>query len=243
MFSGKLLCLSEPPEPHQGNENNNRTFLSLCVCVCVCVCAHAHMCARVCMQPTALNSLPGMQYSINVYHKNHDYSSRQVQFQHLELSKPLLEITLVLSMASADSTQPLSPCSDDLQWCTSLADSFFFFFLFLWLHWVFVAAHGLSLVVVSGGYSSLQCAGFSLWWLLLLQSTGSRHAGFSSCSTRAQQLWFAGSGAQAQQLWLTGLVALRHVGSSQTRDQTHVPCIGRQILNHCATSGGKSLYR
>ena len=41
--------------------------------------------------------------------------------------------------------------------------------------------------------------------------------------------------AQAQQLWLTGLVALWHVGSSQTRARTRVPCIGRQILNHCAT--------
>ena len=40
----------------------------------------------------------------------------------------------------------------------------------------------LSLVVVSGGYSSLQCTGFSLHWLLLLWSTGSRRAGFSSCS-------------------------------------------------------------
>ena len=41
--------------------------------------------------------------------------------------------------------------------------------------------------------------------------------------------------AQAQQLWLTGPVAPRHVGSSQTRARTRVPCIGRQILNHCAT--------
>ena len=41
--------------------------------------------------------------------------------------------------------------------------------------------------------------------------------------------------AQAQQLWLTGLVAPRHVGSSQTRARTRVPCIGRQTLNHCAT--------
>ena len=32
-----------------------------------------------------------------------------------------------------------------------------------------------------------------------------------------------------------GLVAPRHVGSSQTRARTRVPCIGRQILNHCAT--------
>ena len=32
-----------------------------------------------------------------------------------------------------------------------------------------------------------------------------------------------------------GLVALWHVGSSQTRVRTHVPCIGRRIPNHCAT--------
>ena len=59
-------------------------------------------------------------------------------------------------------------------------------FIYFWLRWVFVAACGLSLVASSGGYSSLQCAGFSLWWLLLLQSMGSRCAGFSSCGTWAQ---------------------------------------------------------
>ena len=36
-------------------------------------------------------------------------------------------------------------------------------------------------------------------------------------------------------MWLTGLVAPRHVGSSQTRARTRVPCTGRQTLNHCAT--------
>ena len=50
-----------------------------------------------------------------------------------------------------------------------------------------------------------------------------------------QQLWLVGSRKQAQQLWPTGLVAPWHMGSSQTRDRTHVPCIGRRILNHCAT--------
>ena len=62
----------------------------------------------------------------------------------------------------------------------------FFFLIYFWLHWVFVAVRRLSLVAVSGGYSSLWCAGFSLWWLLPLQSTGSRCSGFSSCSTQAQ---------------------------------------------------------
>ena len=36
-------------------------------------------------------------------------------------------------------------------------------------------------------------------------------------------------------MWLTGPVAPRHMGSSQTRARTRVPCIGRQTLNHCAT--------
>ena len=43
------------------------------------------------------------------------------------------------------------------------------------------------------------------------------------------------SRAQAQQLWRTGLVTPQHVGSSWTRAQTRVPCIGRWILNHCTT--------
>ena len=36
--------------------------------------------------------------------------------------------------------------------------------------------HRLSLVVVSGDYSSLQCSHFSLWRLLLLWSTGFRRS-------------------------------------------------------------------
>ena len=49
----------------------------------------------------------------------------------------------------------------------------YFYFIF-WLCWVFVIACGLSPVVVNTGYSSLRCVGFSLRWLLFLQSTGSR---------------------------------------------------------------------
>ena len=54
---------------------------------------------------------------------------------------------------------------------------YFFKFIYFWLHWVFVAVRGLSPVAVSRGHSSLQCAGLSLRWLLLLWSMGSRHAG------------------------------------------------------------------
>ena len=77
-------------------------------------------------------------------------------------------------------------------------------YLFL-VHWVFVAVRGLSLVAVSGGYSSLRCVGFSLWcaglslrWFLLLRSMGSRRMDFSSCGSWAQELWLAGSRVQAQ---------------------------------------------
>ena len=38
-----------------------------------------------------------------------------------------------------------------------------------------------------------------------------------------------------------GPVAPRHVGSSQTRARTRVPCIGRQIPNHCATREAQPL--
>ena len=90
-----------------------------------------------------------------------------------------------------------------------------------------VAAHRLSLVAVSRGYSLLRCMGFSLRWLLVAEH------GLQACGL--QQLQLAGSRAQAQQSWYTGLVAPQHVGSSCTRAQTHVPCTGRQSPNHCTT--------
>ena len=57
--------------------------------------------------------------------------------------------------------------------------------------------HRLSLVVVSRGYSLLQCLGFSLRWSLLLWSTGSRSKGFSRCSSWALQHRLNSCGAWA----------------------------------------------
>ena len=57
--------------------------------------------------------------------------------------------------------------------------------------------HRLSLVVASRGYSSLWCTGFSLRWLLLLRSMGSRCAGFTSCGSRALECRLSGCGAWA----------------------------------------------
>ena len=68
---------------------------------------------------------------------------------------------------------------------------------------------GFSLVVVNWGCSlaPVVVLGFSLPWLLLLQSTASRCEGFSSCGSLALENELSSCG--------TGLVALRHVGSSR----------------------------
>ena len=87
--------------------------------------------------------------------------------------------------------------------------------------------------------SSFLCEGF-----LQLRQAGatlhrsaqaSHYRGLSCCGAQAPD-------AQAQQLWLTGPVTPRHVGSSQARARTRVPCAGRQTLNHCATGEAPSSF-
>ena len=66
---------------------------------------------------------------------------------------------------------------------------------------------------------------------------------FPHCT--GSSLWYAGSLLWHLQasltvvcgLWLqcTGLVAPQHVGIIPQRDQTHIPCVGRQIINHWLT--------
>ena len=71
--------------------------------------------------------------------------------------------------------------SETIVWSSNI----FIYLLIFELRWVFFAASGLSLVAVSRDYSSLRHTGFSLWWLLLLQSTGSRAHGLSTCCSWA----------------------------------------------------------
>ena len=106
------------------------------------------------------------------------------------------------------------------------------FYLFIYL-----------LIMVCVG-SLLLCTGLLQLWqagaTLRCGARASHCGGFPCCGARtlgkrAQQLWHTDSRAQAQQLWRTGLVAPWHVGSSQTRARTRVPCIARWILNLCAT--------
>ena len=75
-----------------------------------------------------------------------------------------------------------------------------FIYFYFWLPCVFIAVHRHSLAAASRGYSLLQCADFSLRWLLLLRSTGSRHVGFSSCGLRALEHRLNSCGSWAQLL-------------------------------------------
>ena len=103
---------------------------------------------------------------------------------------------------------------------------FYFYFLFFKIYFIYL------FIYFGCVGSSFLCEGF-----LQLRQAGatlhrgvwaSRYRGLSCCGAQAPD-------AQAQQLWLMGSVGTRHVGSSQTRARTRVPCIGRQILNNCAT--------
>ena len=99
-----------------------------------------------------------------------------------------------------------------------------FFFL---IHYLFI-----YLFIFGCVGSSFLCEGFlqsrRAGATLHCGARASHYRGLSCCGAQAPD-------AQAQQLWRTGLVASWHVGSSRTRARTRVPCIGRRILNHCAT--------
>ena len=100
-------------------------------------------------------------------------------------------------------------------------------YLIFWLWWVFVGTCGLSLVAESnqsGGYSSLRCVSFASVASLVAEQR-LQHTGLQELRRRAQQLW------------CTCLAGPQHVESAQTRDQTGIPCIARQILNHLNTGG------
>ena len=93
----------------------------------------------------------------------------------------------------------------------------FFFFkgipLFLWLCWVFVSVRGLSLVVASGGHSSSWCAGPSLSWPLLLQSTGSVIVAHGPRCSVACGIFPAQGSNPCPLHWQADSQPLRHQGS------------------------------
>ena len=125
---------------------------------------------------------------------------------------------------------------ESVLWCTSFrfwwSFTCIFFLLSLLFCFCFCFFNFIYLFIYGCVGSSFLCEGFlQLWQVGATPHRGARashHGDPSHCGAQAPD-------AQAQQLWLTGPVAPQHVGSSQTRTRTHVPCIGRQILNHCTT--------
>ena len=105
-----------------------------------------------------------------------------------------------------------------VSWCFVLFCFYkFILFIYFWLCWVSAAAHGLSLAAASRGPL------FAVVWGLLIV-VASLCCGVCAPGMRASVV-----------VAHTGPVAPRHVGSSQTRAQTRIPCTGRQTPNHCAT--------
>ena len=72
------------------------------------------------------------------------------------------------------------------------------------------------------GFSLVAVHSFSLRLLLLFRA--------QALGTGAQWLWLLGSRTQAQQMWHKGLIASRHAGSSQIRDQTYVPSLAGRFF-------------
>ena len=108
-----------------------------------------------------------------------------------------------------------------------------FIYLFeFWLCWVFIAACGFSLVAMRGGYflvamDGLHAVAASLVAEHRLSRTWASVVVARGCSNQP-----ADSRIWAQQLWCMDLIAWWHMKSSWTRNLTHVPCIGWQILSH-----------
>ena len=141
-----------------------------------------------------------------------NYSTENVKFHYCSLC-PLLWFLTTLILLSF----PFKSITPSLS---------FFELINFWSHWISCWL-GLSLVVASRGYSSLwymgfplRYTGFSLWWLLFLWSTGSRVSRLSSYSFQALEQGLTSC-------WHMGFVALQHVESSQTRDQTCIPYVDK----------------
>ena len=112
--------------------------------------------------------------------------------------------------------------SRSLQWCSVscvtcistvmpaklLLIHYFFFFESVFLFYLIYVS--LCWVFIAARAFSLLC---NDWGLL------------SGCNVRASHCGLL-------LLWCTGVIVLRHVGSSRTRDGAHVSCIGRRILHH-----------
>ena len=94
------------------------------------------------------------------------------------------------------------------------------------MHCISPASRGLSLVVVGGGYSLIAVRELLILVISLVERQG------------LQDIWASVAAALESRFSRCGAWALvdpQHVGWSQTKDRTRVPCSGRQIPIHCTT--------
>ena len=92
-------------------------------------------------------------------------------------------------------------------WAMKSYCHFISFFIFKFIYCIYLCLAALGLHCCTRAVSScgkwgllLRYTGFSLWWLLLLRSTGSRHTGFGSCGSRALECRLSSCGAGASLL-------------------------------------------
>ena len=121
----------------------------------------------------------------------------------LRKSQILGQLLLKLSLTHLPS--PFETCHEPATTliCVYIFLEFHCIFFKINLFYLFLAVLGLHCCMRAfsscggQGYSSLRCVGFSLRWLLLLRSTSSRCAGFSSCGLRALDRRLSSCGALA----------------------------------------------
>ena len=158
---------------------------------------------------------------------------------------------LLLSVFGQGVCLLILPWNEDFRFATGFdfTESLCSFLMFLFLKFV----HSFILSLTVSGLPSCKRAFSSCWReaaplrrhrglfmavVSLAAELGFQAPGSFGCSTQARELWPEGSrvwgaGVRARWLWRLALVALRHAGSSLTRDWTCAPSSGKRILIHC----------
>ena len=108
--------------------------------------------------------------------------------------------------------------------------SIIYLFVYFWPCWVFVAVWPSSRCG-KRGYPLVAACGLLIAVASLIAEQGLSGAWTSVAADVGSVAVAPGRWSTGSEVWHLGLVALWPEGSSQTRDRTQVPCIGRQFLN------------
>ena len=215
-------------------------------------CPFSHF-SPLCPPHPLLNKSTGLE-KVPCLDREHSWSPglADISFQHVgpeaaydkgHLQKSLWKIHQLLSFAFEDSPgdpgrregaqdSDLRPdggpvCADSLRKCSHLCTSEFYLFLAVLALCCYVRAFSSCSkrgLLSSCGAQASHCCGSSC-----CRARALGHTGFSTCSTRAQPLW------------CTCLASQQPVGSSQPRDRTCVPSVGR-IPNNGTYQGSPHLF-